>query len=121
MNLPEWIRKDLERSGLSKKTIEEMNIETVPDGKLGTEILKEKLGYAKFDNHNIKTLSDIYLIPYPHKNYYRGKLKRKIGDGAKYLSPPKNIEQIQHMYYFDEHRKKFKSQSYPIFLFSFPR
>jgi len=82
--LENWILEDLAKSGL---TPENFAIEPIIDEKQ----IKERLGFSmiKDDNGNWVKIFDVggYWVKYPNvENYYRLKLKQKIGD-SKYLSP----------------------------------
>jgi len=78
-----WILEDLKKSGL--------DIENFPVEPLKSESeLKERLGFTSIEDKagNWVNIIEIggYWIPYPNvPDYYRLKLKNKIGD-AKYLS-----------------------------------
>ncbi len=79
-----WILEDLAKSGL---TPENFAIEPIVDEKQ----IKERLGFStiKDNDENWVKILDVggYWIKYPNvENYYRLKIKQKIGD-AKYLSP----------------------------------
>jgi len=73
-----WMQKDLQKSGLS---IENFTIEPLK----GEAELRERLGFTSISGTPIATVGG-YWISYPNvPDYYRLKLRDKIGD-AKYLS-----------------------------------
>lgn len=80
-----WIVDDLEKSGL---TPDSFTIEPLQNEKQ----LWDRLGFAKLGNTEIIKIGG-YWIHYPGiENFYRLKLKEKIGD-AKYLSPKGSANQ----------------------------
>jgi len=91
-NIPEWIKSDLQKSGLSP---ENFHIEVPKD----VNELRERLGRCTITDNSGNRIWLIehgcYWIPYPnHPNYYRLKLKSPIKTKkgtVKYLSPKKEM------------------------------
>ena len=75
----DWIKKDLEKSGLDKECFPIIPLES--EGQL-----ENIIGFKRFKNQSIID-AEGYFIPYPlQKGYLRLKLRYPI-DGVKYLSP----------------------------------
>ncbi len=105
-NIPEWIKSDLQKSGLSPENFHIEVLESEAE-------LEERLGFSSIPDKSsnwIKLLEHGgYWIPYPNApDYYRPKLKSPIDtkDGTvKYLSPKKEMGFGNIPYIFPEVKK----------------
>ena len=121
LDSPAWVLGDLRRSGISNRTIEDMQIISAPDNadkrKSGTELLKQILGFSKLANQAITRLSSFYILPYPQNNgFLRVKLQIPI-EKAKYLSPKRNHVNISaELYYLEKDQHLLNNPKYTLII-----
>lgn len=113
--LPSFAVSDLSRSGLAQDTIEEMRVFSGNGD--SASLMREILGFSSIDGASIPQASpDSYFLPYLHTDgYCRLKLAIPL-DGAKYLSPSRQVYDTWHVYFLPGETQRLARPGVPLVL-----